>query len=627
MLFRSVPSSGVGARASKTRVKAQETDTKVQASQEKEEKGPEGGDAPDVGKVGSRFGNYEIISEIARGGMGIVYKAKQLHLNRIVALKVLLAGGAASETDIQRFRREAEAAGSLQHPNIVSIYEIGEQEGYHYFTMDYIEGETLQALIKKKTRRKVLFQIMEKVARALEHAHQREIVHRDIKPSNILVSPEMEPKLTDFGLAKKLDATTMLTESGATLGTPFYMAPEQTLGQKDIDRRADIYSMGVILYEILTHRLPFNAGTLVELYHKIVEEDPVPPSKLNRKVEKGIELVCLKCMEKDPRRRYQNSEELAEDIKRYLSGEAVSAKKASTIYRMGRKVHRYRHACLIGGAIVVLLVFLTLLFFLPGIEKPEQERRLIEAKVILEQAKSLIKVGNFSEAFIKFEQAISRCPQFKDAYIAYGDAYLMHKEYYKAEAEYHKVLKIDPNYAPAYYGKGRAFLGRKEWQKAVEQFSLAIQHNPNYIEAYVGRGSAFQNKGLENSDSEDLEKAIKDHEKADRLKKADVEKGNEFLGKKDYANALNHFERVLSVDNKYTPACYGKGKIYLAQNKWDIAIAQFTTVLENEPESIEAYLSRADAYKKRGEAKSSQEDMKLAEEDLSKARSLREKKK
>ncbi len=523
-----------------------------------------------------RFGSYEVIEEIARGGMGIVYKARQLHLNRIVALKVLLAGGAASETEIQRFRREAEAAGSLQHPNIVSIYEIGEENNHHYFTMDFIEGPTLQTLIKKKTRRKVLLQIMEKVARAMAHAHQRGIIHRDIKPSNIIVSAENEPKITDFGLAKKLDANTMLTESGATLGTPYYMAPEQTQGLKEIDGRADIYSMGVILYEILSGRLPFNAGTLVELYHKIVEEDPILPSRLNRKVDKEIELVCLKAMEKEPARRYQTASDLAEDLSRYLKGEAVSAKRANPAHRFLRKIHRNKNFLWIAGAMSLLIALILLFFILQINEKSLQQNRLLQAKALLEESNT---PGNVMSALEKIEKAIQIAPHYTPAYLAKAEIYLKTKQYPNAILEYNKILLFDRSCAKAYYGRGQAYLGLKDWEKAIQEFTLAIKCDSKFIEAYVGRANA---RGYRKDGNEDFSLAIEDHEKADNLKKEAISDAEKYLKKEDYKNALEIYERILQADPKHPQSHYGKGLAFIAQKKWREAHSSLQQAIELE---------------------------------------------
>lgn len=559
-------------------------------------------------KNAMRFGSYEVIEEIARGGMGIVYKARQLHLNRIVALKVLLAGGAASETEIQRFRREAEAAGSLQHPNIVSIYEIGEENKHHYFTMDFIEGPTLQQLIKKKTRRKLLLQILEKVARAMAHAHQRGIVHRDIKPSNIIVSSENEPKITDFGLAKKLDTNTMLTESGATLGTPYYMAPEQTQGLKDIDGRADIYSMGVMLYEILTNRLPFNAGTLVELYHKIVEEEPVLPSRLNRKVDKEIELVCLKAMEKEPGRRYQTASELADDLNRYLNGESVSARRANPVYRFVRKAHKNKHFLLVTGCISLLVALMLLFFILQINEKSLQQKQLLQANALIEESKMQ---SSMMAQLEKIEKAIQIAPYHVPAYLAKGEIYLKNNQYPNAIMEYSRILVFNPKSAEAYYGRGEAYLQLKDWEKAIKEFSLAIQNKEKFIEAYMGRANA---RGYRKDGNEDFSLAIEDHEKADSLKKEAITEAEKYLQKGNYKSAMEKYERVLAADPKHALSHYGKALVFIAQKNWQEAQRSLQQAINAEADFPELYQKMAFVYEKLGKPQEAKMYQKKASE-------------
>lgn len=488
---------------------------------------PEG--AP--GKIGTQFGDYEILEEIARGGMGIVYKAKQRHLNRIVALKVLLAGGAATEQEVERFRREAESAGKLQHPNIVAIYQIGKVDCYHYFTMDFIAGDTLQALIKSKKRRKALVQILEKVARALDHAHQRGIVHRDIKPSNIIVTPEGEPKITDFGLAKNLEAQG-LTEKGSTLGTPYYMAPEQTLGTTNVDGRADVYSMGVILYEILTHRLPFNASTIVELYHKIVEEEPIPPSKLNKQVEKPLEMICLKAMEKEPSQRYESAAALAEDLRRYLAGEAVSAKRASFQYRLYRKLKKNYQTILIGSGVFLFLVALILFWLLQVQEKADRKKRLAEVNTLLEQARGEVKAKN-SIALSTLEKAIKKDPNYSITYRALGDAHRAFGEYMLAIKDYSMSLSLDDQDALAYFGRGKAYASLEKSEKleqALQDFNLAIQYDPRYLEAYSERLLVLEAMGKEESE---IKKAVNEYNQVkDEIEKEEA-KIKEAQGKKN----------------------------------------------------------------------------------------------
>jgi serine/threonine protein kinase len=280
------------------------------------------------------FGDYELLEDIAHGGMGVVYKARQLSLNRPVALKMILSGLFASEQEVKRFRTEAEAAANLDHPNIVPIYEIGEHDGRHYFSMRFVEGGNLARHIGKFSNDlKAVARLLASVARAVHHAHQRGILHRDLKPSNILLDTEGQPQVTDFGLAKRMTQESNLTQSGSPMGTPSYMAPEQAQG-KQIDRTADVYSLGAILYELLTRRAPFQADTPAAVYDQIIKQEPRPPSSLGVHVDRDLETICLKCLEKEQTRRYSTAQALAEDLERWLANEPIKARRAGLLDRV-----------------------------------------------------------------------------------------------------------------------------------------------------------------------------------------------------------------------------------------------------------------------------------------------------
>ncbi len=288
---------------------------------------------------------YEILGELGRGGMGVVYKARQVSLNRAVALKMILAGAHAGPTQQARFHTEAEAVARLQHPNIVQIYEIAEQDGRPWFSLELVEGGSLaDRLARAPQPPRRAAELVQTLARAMHYAHQRGIVHRDLKPSNVLLTADGTPKVTDFGLAKLLDSAGGQTPTDAFLGTPNYMAPEQALGQsKDIGPAADVYSLGAILYESLTGRPPFQGTTVLDTLEQVRHQEPVPPSRLQPKVPRDLETICLKCLEKDAHRRYGSAEALAEDLRRFLDGLPISARPA-TLSRRAVKWARRRPA-------------------------------------------------------------------------------------------------------------------------------------------------------------------------------------------------------------------------------------------------------------------------------------------
>src|SRR5262245_46773055 len=248
-------------------------------------------------------GDYELLAEIARGGMGVVYRARQASVNRVVALKMILAGSFATEADLRRFRVETEAAANLDHPNILPIYEVSEHEGRPYFTMKLAEGGSLDKRVGGLSVREAAA-LLVKLARAVQFAHQRGILHRDLKPANVLLDARGEPLIADFGLAKRVDGGAGATQSGAIVGTPAYMSPEQARGQKGISTAADVYALGAILYECLTGRPPFRAATAAATVLQVITQEPASPSRLNDKVTRDIETICIKSLHKEPERSY-----------------------------------------------------------------------------------------------------------------------------------------------------------------------------------------------------------------------------------------------------------------------------------------------------------------------------------
>jgi tRNA A-37 threonylcarbamoyl transferase component Bud32 len=295
------------------------------------------------------FGDYELLEEIARGGMGVVYKARQVPLNRIVALKMILAGQFASEADVQRFHTEAEAAAQLQHPNIVAIHEIGEHNGQHYFSMDYIEGTSLAARIAKQPfNPREAAALLKQVAEAVHFAHEHGVVHRDLKPANVLLDTRDVPRVTDFGLAKRVQGANDLTGTGQILGTPSYMSPEQAAAQRsEVGPASDVYSLGAIFYELLTGRPPFQADSALDTVLLVIDTEPARPRRLNRRIPWELEQVCLKCLQKIPAKRYRSAQALADDLERFLLGEPTLA---------GRQIKGRTRRLVFGCGLTLLVV-------------------------------------------------------------------------------------------------------------------------------------------------------------------------------------------------------------------------------------------------------------------------------
>lgn len=306
---------------------------------------------PTTGATASlpEFGNYELLGEIGRGGMGVVYRARQKDLDRLVAIKMILASNLASEEQVQRFHAEARAAARLQHPHIVQIHEAGQIHGQHYFVMEYVDGPSLADLIAKKLPvPEESARLLVAVARAVDHLHTQGIVHRDLKPSNVLLASSSAveagawvPKVSDFGLVKMLGAGSDMTHSGAVIGTPSYMAPEQAAGRSaEVTPRSDVYGLGAILYEMLTGRPPFRENTPLDTLVQVLESEPTPPRKHHPHLPPELEMICLKCLEKSPENRYPSARALADDLERFLKGETVEARPQGFLQRLRRWARR-----------------------------------------------------------------------------------------------------------------------------------------------------------------------------------------------------------------------------------------------------------------------------------------------
>jgi hypothetical protein len=287
-------------------------------------------DLAESGPTMRRVGGYELLKELGRGGMGVVFRARQLSANRVVALKMILAGQLASANEVQRFRAEAEAAAQLDHVHIVPIYEVGDFDGQPFFSMKLVEGDSLSSHLRRLSADpRACVQLLATVSRAIHHAHQRGIIHRDLKPANILVDERGQPHVTDFGLARRVEDGSGPTLSGAIVGTPSYMAPEQAASKKSLTTAVDVYALGAILYEMLTGQPPFRADSTLETVLQVLERAPEAPHTLNPKVNRDLELICLKCLAKDPAGRYASAEALAQDLERWLAGEPLSVRPPS----------------------------------------------------------------------------------------------------------------------------------------------------------------------------------------------------------------------------------------------------------------------------------------------------------
>jgi len=298
---------------------------------------PAGAETDDLPGALSDFGKYELLGELGRGGMGVVYKARQKDLDRLVAIKMILSSRLASAEHVLRFHAEARSTARIQHPHIVQVYETGQIHGQNYFAMEYIEGPNLGDTVRdKKLSPEQAVRLLLPIVRAVGHLHAEGLIHRDLKPTNIIVDAQNRPVLTDFGLAKILDADSRLTCTGDVVGTPSYMAPEQATGSRDMGPWSDVYSLGAILYELLTGRPPFRASTPLDTLVQVMEGEPTLPRQLNPAIPRKLELICLKCLDKARESRYPDAAAFAEDLQHFLHGDPVEAQPQGWLQSLSR---------------------------------------------------------------------------------------------------------------------------------------------------------------------------------------------------------------------------------------------------------------------------------------------------
>jgi tetratricopeptide (TPR) repeat protein len=385
--------------------------------------------------------SYEILGELGRGGMGVVYKARQAGLNRLVALKVVLAGAHVGEVQLARFYAEAEAVAGLQHANIVQIYEVGTHDDLPYFSLEYVDGGSLaQKLDRKPQPPKEAARILAAIVRGMVCAHDHGIIHRDLKPANVLLTKDGVPKIADFGLAKRLESDSSQTKSGTLMGTPSYMAPEQAAGKtKEVGPLSDLYALGAILYEMLTGRPPLVGTTVIETLDLVQKKEPLPPSKLQPGVPRDLETICLKCLQKEPDKRYASAHALAEDLAHFLAGEPIRARPVSGAERLWRWCKRNpRVATLTGIAAALLLtagIALTALVVTNARQEADEARRRDQehqaveetrqlAQQRLDQATETIKTGDHKRTLEQLRWStplFDNAPDLQDVRTAWRD--------------------------------------------------------------------------------------------------------------------------------------------------------------------------------------------------------------
>ncbi len=552
----------------------------------------ERGDAPseegDVLQQGE-FGNYKILGEIARGGMGVVYRAMDQARNEVVALKVLLSGASAGQGQVDRFFREVEATKALQHPNIVPVYDMGEVGGHHYFTMRFIEGVTLEDYIDEELPLKKKLRLFCRICQALHHAHQKKILHRDLKPSNILIDHNYVPYLTDFGLAKFVDGHSSLTQTGTAIGTPFYMSPEQVHGVKNkVNEQSDIYSLGVIFYQLLTKELPFSADNLTQLYKRICEEEPLPPKTRVPELASDLSAICMKSISKEQEGRYQSALALAEDIQKYISGTRV--KRAHRVgLKTGWKRWNRRNQRNIVRASIMIPLILFVLATLFVIQKRGTDNRIeqtqveSQAKLTCLKAESLIQNQDYGKALALLSNLVEST-SFYPAHILQAQIYIKLEKFELslqclnlAERQVQKSVKVLYYKALVYFKTGRENESLRLLSQALNDETNQASGEETWSEGYYLRAQVYRQIGQ-------IENAKRDAQKADYIVKKDQEKTlssiEKLIQEGEEGEALASLDSVISLFPKFARAHALKAQIYYQRKDLDQALNSISQAVE-----------------------------------------------
>lgn len=592
---------------------------------------------------GTPFGRYVILEEIARGGMGIVYKAHHPGINRIIALKVLHTDGTPTEQDIKRFQREATAAARLQHPNIVSVMDVGIESGLPYLTMEFIDGPSLATVITRQRLpvRRAL-EILRDVALGVDFAHKQGIIHRDLKPGNILIDGAGLPRLTDFGLAKQLDSASQLTRTGTALGTPSYMAPEQAEADTArTDHRADVYGLGAVMYHLLTGCPPFKGDTTVQTLYKVISQEAPRPSRVVPGIPGEVETICLKAMDKSISRRYQSAAELAADLDRWLKGEPILAQRPSLMRRTVRTFRRHRTLASTFGVLLFLLAWTLFDRWERGAaaarqqedmaremqrvaeaqrRKFEREKQRIEEQMhstlagsgaggvggatvppgrepttpaeLLQRGLAFQTDRHLAAAIQDFDSALAMQPADGALAAALLTARaLAHSADGRPEAairDFDTLLtRADAVGAPrlqALHYRGLLRLERDEFTGADEDLSEVLATSPDLLSARLHRGIARVQQGRYDDALVDLDHALTlaHADPADRARVL-IFRALAHHGRQDYARAVEDNSRALELDPASAQALTNRGIAWLCGSDLDRAIADLDRALALAP--------------------------------------------
>ena len=584
--------------------------------------------------AGERFAKFIRTQKLGAGGMGEVWKAWDTELSRWVALKFLKGG---DPEEVARFRREAQVAGGLSHPNIAATYEATDQ----YIAMQYIEGQTLRTA-SRRDRRQVA-RVVRDAARALAFAHERDVVHRDVKPDNLMVTPAGHVYVMDFGLARQVKGPSNLSVSGLMVGTPAYMAPEQARGER-ADARADVYGLGATLYELLTDRPPFRGGDVMSQLMKVLEEEPQRPRTVDARIDPDLETIALKCLEKDKVRRYATAGELADDLDRWLAGEAIRARPASAWYRL-RKTVAKRRSVVLGLAGACAAIAVTLAIVLPMLRRTSTELSSAQARLVeqmrstsaacLDAALARRREGDLDGMRRYARQVESACadvtreaPGLAEPRVRLGRMYRALMRFDDALAQQEEALRLEPAHAEARYERGLLRIRRYEscveaqravWRTRQSSESPAEPPRRELEDDQARRWKAAAREDL-GGRAEAVARALsawlegQDRAAEELLKQAveeapTAEEAWEWLGRlaadrRDYGQAAEVLGRARQRDRGYVPVIAARARAlfadgYLkasrgepAEETYRGAVAEFGEAIRLAPGSAEAWRMR-----------------------------------
>ncbi|BBM85794.1 serine/threonine-protein kinase [Candidatus Uabimicrobium amorphum] len=569
-------------------------------------------------QTGQHFGRYIIHGELGRGGMGIVYKAFDQKFQRFVALKVMLEK---DRNEIKRFMREAAIMTQLDHPNIVRLYDFGDAP-QSYLTMEYIDGFTLEDLIRaKKVPPKFLLQVLIKVCEALSHAHRQKVLHRDIKPSNIMMTRQGEPKVMDFGLAKvSTDKSQSMSIPGGFVGTVLYMSREQLDGNPS--QQSDIYSLGVTMYEALTYQTPYQGDSFHEICFQIIRNDPIPPRRMNPSISPYFEAVCLKCLDKKPQRRYQNFKQLARELRNLQSNQPIIAKKYTAWNFFVSLAKRYKTTFISLATIISILCCSLVMVIHYSIDadraRVRAEKQSIDAdraRVKAEKQKNQIRRSlnkvmsaldrslqkhkvlqndkEFAQLFSKIFQDVEEFGEdenwsFLKAYVSSQSGDLQ-----KGMQYYNEQLQTNPQDPKGYNNRGILYCNLKQYKKAVQDFNAAIKINPKNSETYNNRGLAYK-------ELKDYTRAIQDFNTAIAINPKNFEiyynRGLVYKDIKDYTRAFTDFDKVIKINSQYGKAYENRALVYENFKNYEKALQDANAAIQLRPNSETAYNTRGIIY-------------------------------